>query len=220
MGGRVHVILIAAQKGGAGKSTLAVHFGALADQDGKTLLIDADPQGSLSFWHRLRAAETPHLMRATANGAAAVLSAADKDGVAWVVIDSPPHNGPLISSLMSRATLTLIPVRPGPFDLDAVGATLAMARSLEAQVACIINAAPAITRRKKPTSVVIETRDVLTSMGAAVLPGQVSQRASLSHALISGRSVNEYDPDSRAATEIGAMWSAIVQLVRPSRHPT
>jgi chromosome partitioning protein len=218
MGVLVHVILIAAQKGGAGKSTLAVHFGALADQDGKTLLIDADPQGSLSFWHRLRAAETPQLMRATASGAADVLSAAERDGAAWVVIDSPPHNGPLISSLMSRATLTLIPVRPGPFDLDAVGATLAIARSLEARAACIINAAPPITRSNRPTSVVAETRDVLTSMGAIVLPGQVSQRASLSHALISGRSVNEYDPDSRAAAEVAAMWSAVVQLVRPSRH--
>src|SRR3954466_10967415 len=83
-------------------------------------------------------------MRASANGAADVLSAADKDGVAWVVIDSPPHNGPLVSSLMSQATLTLIPVRPGPFDLDAVGATLIMVRSLKAPMACIINAAPPI----------------------------------------------------------------------------
>lgn len=214
----MHVILIATQKGGAGKSTLAVHFGALAAQDGRTLLIDADPQGSLSFWHRLRGSEAPPLVRATADAVPDILGTADRDGVTWVVIDSPPHNGPLISSLMSRATLTVIPVRPGPFDLDAVGATLAMAGSLRSRIACAINAAPPMTRRIKPTGVVVETRAVLEGMGAIVLPGQVSQRASLSHALISGQSVNEYDPSSRAAAEIEAMWSAIVHLVRPAAH--
>lgn len=208
----MHVILIATQKGGSGKSTLAVHLSALADRDGKTLLIDTDPQGSLSFWHRRRAAGAPFLTRARAQAVPSILSLARCQGVAWVLIDSPPHNGPLVSSLMSQATLTLIPVRPGPFDLDAVGATLMMARSLKAPMACIINAAPPITRGDRQTSAVAETRAVLMSMGAPVLPGQVSQRASLSHALISGQSVDEYDPEGRACAEIGAMWSTISEL--------
>ncbi|ACL58372.1 ParA family protein [Methylobacterium nodulans] len=210
----MHVILIAAQKGGAGKSTLAVHLSALADRDGKTLLVDTDPQGSLSMWHGRRTAETPCLTRASAQAVPEVLSTARREGVAWAVIDSPPHNTSLISTLMSRATLTLIPVRPGPFDLDAVGATLAMARSLKAPMACIINAAPPTTRGERQTSAVAETRAVLASMGAPVLPGQVSQRASLSHALITGQSVDEYDPHGRATAEIAAMWSTVSELAR------
>ncbi|MDR7037319.1 chromosome partitioning protein [Methylobacterium sp. BE186] len=213
----MQVILIATQKGGAGKSTLAAHFGALAARDGRTLLVDADPQGSLSFWHRQRAAEAPQLVQADAAAVPDTLERAKAERAEWVVIDSPPHNAPLISSLMSRASLTLIPVRPGPFDLDAVGATLAMARSLGARIACLINAAPPMTRLGRPTSIVAETRTVLTDLGAPVLPGQVSQRASLSHALISGQSVGEYDPGSRAAEEVGAMWSTVVDLVRPAK---
>ncbi|MFJ7441272.1 AAA family ATPase [Methylorubrum thiocyanatum] len=209
----MHVILIGTQKGGSGKSTLAAHFGALAERDGPTLLIDADPQGSLSFWHRRREAETPLLAKADGNSIAGILEAAEAEGIAWAVIDSPPHNAALIASLMSRATVTVIPVRPGPFDLDAVAATLAMARSLKAPIACIINAAPPITREAE-TAIVAEARAVLTEMGAPVLPGQVSQRASLSHALISGQSVNEYDPEGRAAAEIAAMWSAVTDLAR------
>lgn len=210
----MHVILIAAQKGGAGKSTISAHFGALAERDGRTLLVDADPQGSLAFWYERRAAETPLLAKVAAADVAGTLAAAQAEGIAWTIIDSPPHNAPLIGSLMSRATITIIPVRPGPFDLAAVGATLDMARSLKAPVACIINAAPPITRGETETAIVAEARGVLTAMGAPVLPGQVSQRASLSHALITGQAVNEFEPDSRAAREIETMWSAVVSLAR------
>jgi chromosome partitioning protein len=208
----MHVILIATQKGGSGKSTLAAHFGALAERDGRTILVDADPQGSLSFWYKRREADTPLLAKADAGSIGEILDAAEAEGMAWAVIDSPPHNAPLTASLMSRATVTVIPVRPGPFDLDAVAATLSMARSLKAPIACVINAAPPITRGETETAIVAEARAVLVGMGAPVLPGQVSQRASLSHALITGQSVNEYDPDSRAAGEIGAMWSAVAEL--------
>ena len=210
----MHVILIATQKGGAGKSTLAVHLGGFAGLHGKTRLIDADPQGSLSFWHRRRTADHPTLTQADASTVPGILDAARREGVAWSIIDSPPQNGALISLLMGRATLTLVPVRPGPFDLDAVGATLALARRLRSPMACIINAAPAITRGERETSAVAETRAVLAGMGAPVLPGQVSQRASLSHALIVGQSVSEYDPDGRATAEIGAMWANVTQLAR------
>ena len=55
---------------------------------------------------------------------------------------------------------------------------------------------------------------MLAEMGAPVLPGQVSQRANLSHALISGQAVNEYDPEGRAAGEIAAMWSAVAELAQ------
>ena len=209
----MHVILVATQKGGSGKSTLCAHFGALAEREGRTLLVDADPQGSLSFWYKRRAAETPLLAKADGNTIAGILDAAAADGIAWAVVDSPPHNAPLTASLMSRATVTVIPVRPGPFDLDAVAATLAMARSLKAPIACIINAAPPPTRDTE-TSIVAEARTLLTDMGAPVLPGQVSQRAGLSHALISGQAVNEYDPEGRAAGEIAAMWSAVAELAR------
>lgn len=209
----MHTVLIAAQKGGAGKSTLAAHFGALAERTGRTLLIDADPQGSLAFWYERRAAEAPLLAKVGAADVAATLADAEAEGIAWTIIDSPPHNAPLIGSLMSRATITIVPVRPGPFDLAAVGATLDMARSLKAPIACVLNACPPITRESE-TAIVAEARALLTEMGAPVLPGQVSQRASLSHALITGQSVNEFEPDGRAAREIETMWSAVVTLAR------
>lgn len=210
----MHVVLIATQKGGGGKSTLAAHFGALADKDGKTLLVDADPQGSLSYWYKCRKEPTPVLAKADANSIGGLLESAKEDGVEWVIIDSAPHNSPLMSSLMRRASVTVVPVRPGPFDLNAAGATLEMAKVLKAPMACVINAAPPITRGETETSIVAEARAVLISMGAPVLPGQISQRAAFSHALITGQAVTEYDPDSRAAAEIAIMWAAVTNLAR------
>lgn len=209
----MHVILVATQKGGAGKSTISAHFGALADREGKTLLVDADPQGSLMGWYQSRNAETPLLVQADANSISGVLDAAAAEGMDWVIIDSAPHNAPLMAALMTRASVTVVPVRPGPFDLRAAGATLEMARALKAPIACIINAAPPITRENE-TSIVTEARTFLANMDAPVLPGQISQRASFSHALITGQSVSEYEPDGRAAAEIKAMWSAVTELAR------
>src|SRR3954447_24552639 len=82
----MHVVLIATQKGGAGKSTLTAHFGALADRDGKTLLVDADPQGSLAFWYKRRAAETPMLAKADANSIVGILDVAQDEGVEWALV--------------------------------------------------------------------------------------------------------------------------------------
>lgn len=209
----MHVILVATQKGGAGKSTLCAHFGALADREAKTLLVDADPQGSLMGWYQSREAETPLLVQADAASIGEVLDTAAAENVEWVIIDAAPHNAPLMAALMTRASVTVVPVRPGPFDLRAAGATLAMAKGLKAPIACIINAAPPITRENE-VSIVAEARAVLTEMGAPVLPGQVSQRASLSHAIITGQAVTEFEPDGRAAAEISAMWSAVTKLAR------
>lgn len=205
-------ILIGSQKGGAGKSTLAAHFGVLADAaGGPALLIDADPQGSLAIWYTGRTAETPLLAKADASTIGAVLDDAERSGIAWTIIDSPPHNAPLVASLMSRATLTVVPVRPGPFDLAAASATLDMARALKAPMVALINHAAPPTRGEP--SIVTEARQLLESMGAPVLPGQISQRAALSHALISGQAVSEFEPAGRAAEEIEAAWKAINQII-------
>jgi chromosome partitioning protein len=204
-------ILMASQKGGSGKSTLAAHFAVLANTARlPALLVDADPQGSLSFWYQSRQAETPILAKADAASIDDVLRDAEASRIGWTIVDSPPHNAPLVASLMSRAALTVVPVRPGPFDLAAAAATFNMAGALRAPFVAVINHAP--PPRDAEPSIVAEVRTLLGEMGAPVLTGQVSQRAALSHALVAGQAVSEFDPDGRAAGEIAAAWSAIVKI--------
>lgn len=209
----MHTILIAAQKGGAGKSTLAAHFSVLADRPGApALLVDADPQGSLTYWHGRREAETPILVKSSGRDIAEVLRDADASGIATAIVDSPPHNAPVIASLMRHASLTVVPVRPGPFDLAAVAATLDMAKAIRAPIVAVINHAPAARGFGEP-SLVSEARSVLEEMGVPVLPGFIAQRSALAHALIAGHAVTEYEPDGKASAEMATAWRSITKLL-------
>jgi chromosome partitioning protein len=206
-------ILIAAQKGGAGKSTLAAHFSVLADKPGQpSVIIDADPQGSIAYWHSIREAETPLLVKSEGRDIDAILADARASDIETTIIDSPPHAAAIIASLMRRADLTVVPVRPGPFDLAAAGATFEMARAVKAPFVAVINHAPPPRGEGEP-SLVAECREALKAMGVPVLPSVVSQRVALSHALIAGRSVFEFEPESRAAAEVREAWRLIQQIV-------
>ncbi len=213
----MRVVVVASQKGGAGKSTLAAHFATLADAmagKGKrpALLLDCDPQGSLAFWHSRRESPRPQLAQIAASDAPAVLDEARAAGVQWAIIDSPPHNAPAVNALMRLASLVVVPVRPAPFDLVAASVTIEAAQALGARAVAILNHAPPPSRHGEAATTV-EARTVLEGFGAEVLAGQVSRRAALEHALINGSAVNEYEPDGRAAQEIAAAWRQIVARI-------
>jgi chromosome partitioning protein len=188
-------IAIASRKGGAGKTTLAAHLSVLAESGGaRVVLIDADPQGSLTFWYRLRSCATPQLVECKASELARILDRARRESVAVCIIDTPPH-----------ADLVLVPTRPGPFDLAAAGATLDMARSLGKAPLVVLNAAPPRTGASEP-SIVADAREAVHNMGAVVMACVVSQRVALSHAIIDGLTVGEFEPAGRAAGEVAALW--------------
>src|SRR5436305_3889788 len=86
---RMNVIVVASRKGGSGKSTLTAHLAAHASKPSRpTLLIDADPQGSLTLWHELRGTGEPAL-KSGLRGIAETVKAAKREGYAWTFIDTP-----------------------------------------------------------------------------------------------------------------------------------
>ena len=209
----LQVITFASQKGGSGKSTLAAHLSVHADTSDKpALLIDADPQGSLAFWHEIREIETPVLAKCEASEIEETVEAAAKDGIEWVFVDTPPHNAPAIADAMRAATLVIIPLRPAVFDLAAVAKTLEMAKALSKPVLPVINSAPA-RRGIARAPVVNEARDALIAMGARPFAGQITQRAAFAHALASGQAVGEFEPDSLAAREMRDLWQEVLRAL-------
>lgn len=209
----MRVIAFTSRKGGSGKSTLAAHLSVFADSpDAPAVLIDCDPQGSLALWHELRQAETPVLVKCEARELAATIEAARRDGVEWVLIDTPPHNTADIAAAMRVADLAVIPFRPAVFDIAAVAATLEMARALGKPVLPVINAAPP-RRGDQPAHVVSEAREALAGMQAEAWPGQVTTRAAFAHALASGQAVGEFEPSSPAAAEMAGLWQATLQAL-------
>ena len=205
----MRVVAFSSQKGGSGKSTLSAHLSVFADApDRPALLIDTDPQASLAFWHELRAAETPLLVKCTAKDLPAVLDDARAEGIEWVFIDTPPHNAAAIAEAMRAADIIVVPLRPAVFDIAAVAATLDMAKALSKPALPVINAAPA-RRILGESSVVTEARQALAGLEATAWDGQVTNRAAFAHALASGQAVHEFEPSSPAATEMRQLWEAV-----------
>src|SRR5258705_13699678 len=116
----MNIITLASRKGGAGKSTLTAHLAACAHTTGcRCLVIDADPQGSLTLWHSLRADGQPALQSA-ARGIDRVIAFAAIEAYQWVFIDTAPTMWVVVQEAIRAATLVIIPARPGFFDLDSV----------------------------------------------------------------------------------------------------
>ena len=126
----MYVIVLASQKGGAGKTTLAAHLAVAAEAagDGPAILIDTDPQGSLSSWWNERKAEDPKLAPTTIAELPEKLELLSLAGYRVAVIDTPPAITEAIEAVLVSADLVLIPTRPSPHDLRAVGSTVALAQ--------------------------------------------------------------------------------------------
>src|SRR3712207_2611566 len=173
----MQVVTIAARKGGVGKTTLATHLSVLASSPKKSaLLIDTDPQRSLAWWWKLREGSTPLMIETDARELPDIVDAAKREGVPFVIIDTPPHAENSIADAMRVADIVLVPTRPGPFDLAGVAATLELADRVGKRAVAVINHAPPATNPTREPSIVTEAREALTQMGAAVAKTAVAQR--------------------------------------------
>jgi chromosome partitioning protein len=212
----MNVITLASRKGGSGKSTLTAHLAAFAQKLGKRcLILDADPQGSLTLWHSLRRGDGLRLENA-ARGIDRLIAHAMIDGVEWVFIDTAPTLWVVVQEAIRTATLVVIPARPGFFDLAAVTETVKIARQRNKPYAVVINSAP-VKRDEKEAPAVAASRARLDALGIPVWSGQISQRAGYMASLAAGFSVGEVAPDSAAGQEIARLWSAVERSVAAIR---
>ena len=208
----MNIITMASRKRGAGKSTLTAHLAALCHQAGhRTVVIDADPQGSLTLWHSLQPDGQPDL-RSGARGIERALAHAMVEGYAWAFIDTAASMWVVAQEAIRAATMVLIPARPGFFDLNAVRETVAAARERNKPYAVVLNATP-VKRDDKEAPAVLQSRAFFDTLGIPVWGGQVSQRTGFVLTLAAGASIGEVTPESVAATEMTGLWSAVERSV-------
>ena len=209
----MNTIVFASRKGGSGKSTLTAHLAALANQPSRPcLLVDADPQCSLTLWHRLRGADQPAL-KSGLRGIVDTIKAAKRDGYAFAFVDTPPTMSSAVTEAIRAATLVVIPARPTIFDLTAVKETIDVARALRKPYLVVLNAAPA-KRDDAESPIVAKAREGLAGFNAPVWAGQITSRTSFYLALAAGQGAREFDADSLAAAEIARLWSTIDKSVK------
>lgn len=200
----MRVLALASQKGGSGKTTLSGHLAVQAQRAGAgpVVLIDIDPQGSLADWWNEREADYPAFAQTTVSRLAADLDTLRQQGFKLAVIDTPPAITMAIQSVISVAELIVVPTRPSPHDLRAVGATVDLCERSGKPLIFVVNAA---TPRAKITA----EAAVALSQHGTVAPVLLHHRTDFAASMIDGRTVMECNPNSRSAQEVEALWAYV-----------
>lgn len=195
-------IAIISQKGGAGKTTLAIHLAAAAQEVGLvSLIIDTDPQATASQWASWRDNRPPEVIDSPPPRLAAKVAAGREQGAQFVVIDTPPHADSAARAAVEIADLVLIPCRPSAFDLSAIQTTAKLVQLLRKPAFVVFTAgAPNAPR------VYAEAGDLVASFGTPACPIILADRAAYRHASADGNTVIEIEPEGRAASEVRALY--------------
>ena len=200
----MRVLAMASQKGGAGKTTLSGHLAVQAQLSGAgpVCLIDIDPQGSLADWWNEREAEMPAFAQTTVARLASDLEVLRQQGFRLAVIDTPPAITMAIQSVIAVAELIVIPTRPSPHDLRAVGATVDLCDRAGKPLIFVVNAAT-------PKAKITYEAAVALSQHGTVAPVTIHHRTDFAASMIDGRTVMEVDPNGRSAKEVTELWEYI-----------
>jgi chromosome partitioning protein len=209
----MRTLALVSQKGGCGKTTLAVHLAAYARQQGLSpAIVDLDPQGSAYKWNARRAEQDEHspkldAITGTADKLAHLKSLGVENGIDLFILDTAPHANREAALAVQSADGVLIPCRPATFDLDAMVSTLEIIRATSTPAAIVLNAA----RRGKRK--ITEAREALESIKATVLRTVIHDWVALEDALVDGRAVHEYEPHGRAAEEVALLYCDVTMLL-------
>ena len=195
-------IAIISQKGGAGKTTLALHLAAAAQDAGRiALIVDTDPQATASQWAAWREDAPPEVIDSPPPRLAAKVEQAREQGAEFIVIDTPPHADSAARAAVEIADLVLIPCRPSAFDLSAIQTTAKLVQLLRKPAFVVFTAGSPNAPR-----VYQEAGELVAGFGTPACPIQIPDRAAFRHASAEGRTVMEYEPDGKAAEDIRNLY--------------
>ncbi len=210
-------VALISQKGGAGKSTLAIHLATEAAARGlRALLVDLDPQGNALRWATRRGDLPPDVTAESVAVLTGVQEGAEREGYDLLVLDTAPNADTTALRAAQVAELVLIPCRPSQFDIEAIRATLDLCSLAKRQSRVVLNAAPIRSK------VVDDAGEAVRARGAAISPVVIRERVALRHCMVGGQVARETEPDGMAAQEIAALYDDMMQCLNAdtpaSRH--
>jgi chromosome partitioning protein len=216
-------LAIVSQKGGVGKTTIAVHIAVAAANAGYSVaIIDLDPQATAAQWADWRNAgnsvgegdPNPAVVAAPHARLAPTLKEAEKMGVDLVILDSPPAADSAAVAAAKIADLVLIPTRASAFDLHAIKTTAELVRVAQKPSAVLLNAVPA-----RANSLIEEVATVIHSLNLNIAPVCLVDRAALRHAVINGQTAGEFEPLGKAADEVQKLYTWVCGRLDMSTRP-
>jgi len=197
-------IAIISQKGGAGKTTLAINLAVEAERNNlSSLLIDLDPQSSATEWSDSRQQNYPVVLSSHASRMDKLIEKAEVNNASFIFIDTAPHSENSALEAAKIADLVLIPCRAGILDIKAIQSSLNICRLANVKSVVILNALPA------QPFIAEEARQAIETIGGNVFEYTLGQRIIFSHAMTAGLGVVEFDLKSKAAQEIQNIFELI-----------
>jgi chromosome partitioning protein len=207
MAGRI--ITVAQQKGGSGKTTLAVNIAVALHARGYSVaLVDTDPQGSMGRWfmERMQSRGEDEAMDFSTSSAwgASYESEKLKKRFDYVIIDTPPKIDSDLRPALKVADLVLVPVATSHVDLWATEGVLDLARREKADVLVVLN------RSRPNTRLSAEVAEKAQELGAAVAQVQISNRVIYAETLGQGLGAMEKLRTGPAKDEIIALTDEVL----------
>lgn len=213
----MHTIVLATQKGGSGRTTLAIGIALAAMQAGHTVrLIETDSQGTLSNWQARRAYAEPIVEPVyVASEIEQRLQAFRQSGVTLTIIDTAGGVSAATATAIRCADLCLIPARPTVADVEATASTLRIIRANDKPFAFVLNQTPIRGQRINNAATALGEAAALDMSGVLAQPFIV-MRNDHQDALSSGLAVTEYAPHSKSADEVRGLWQWVEAKLAPA----
>lgn len=203
-------IAIVSQKGGSGKTTLAVHLATRAAQAGReSCVVDTDPQATAAAWSDWRGDFLPVVVTSPPARLGRTIESARKNGVDFIVIDTPPHADAAAREAIKAADVVLVPSRPRAFDLHALEPIADLVSFAKKPAFVVLNSVPA-----GATVLTDEARNSAKEMGLEMCPVTLGDRAAFHRSSAKGETAAEIDPNGKAAMEIEKLWKWLARKLR------
>ncbi len=198
-------IAIVSQKGGSGKTTLALHLAVASAAAGhKTAVIDLDPQASAANWSDRREAELPVVLSAHASRLPHEIARVRDIGGEMLYIDTAPHSDSAALEAARCADLVLVPCRPAILDLEAITNTLHFLRTTGTPILVVLNAIASAGQDA------LQAEKALTTHRVDTCPVRLGRRVAFARALVTGLTAQEFQPASKAAREIAELHTFVL----------
>jgi chromosome partitioning protein len=202
------IIAFANQKGGVGKSSLAIHTAVEMQGRGlRVAILDLDAQGSAVKWRRRRDKDEPLVVSVELAQLASLLAQLNAEDYDYVFLDLPGRRAPSVTQGIKAADLMVIPTRPLDMDVEAAGETVAVAQRLRKPYAFAMSIAPPGERTRQYAA-------ALRAHGHPVLRTVVADRLTYPDAIAEGLGISEYEPKGAPAKEIRAFANELLEAMK------